>query len=245
MLENAIVVVLSDHGEALGGRDRFDAAQDGHRLRDLGFALGPWHERHEPAPVRRRARDARLSAARRCPGRRPCIDWPVSLEDVRPTLEEFATGQAHRRTWTVFRCCRSSRTRRRPRRSRHRVRFTETGFQHAQDARRQATTNRASIDEGGRLLRDRSPNPAGCSCAQNRLPELMAQKQRAAMSRKTHCWPQFRAGRTAVVTYLFTDRRHPLPRALRAAPDPAAEPEAARLWDALQARFPGELAADS
>ena len=44
--------------------------------------------------------------------------------------------------------------------------------------------------------------------------------------------------------YLLSDRSKPAPVALEGRPDPATEPEAARLWDALKARFPGELPAD-
>ena len=74
----------------------------------------------------------------------------------------------------------------------------------------------------------------------DRLPELMFQKQRAALSRDS-LLAAIPAPAGATVSYLFTDRRSPLPRRFQDRPDPAAEPEAARLWDALHARFAGEL----
>jgi hypothetical protein len=72
----------------------------------------------------------------------------------------------------------------------------------------------------------------------------MARKQRAALSRDSllAAIPSWSDG---TVSYLFTDRRSPLPRRLEGRPDAATEPEAARLWDALHARFPGELPANS
>jgi hypothetical protein len=70
----------------------------------------------------------------------------------------------------------------------------------------------------------------------------MAKKQRAAISRDSvlayvPSWDD------DSVSYLMSSRRSPLPRRLEGRPDPASDPEAARLWDTLQARFPGELQA--
>jgi len=74
----------------------------------------------------------------------------------------------------------------------------------------------------------------------DRLPELFARKQRAAFTGHTLL--------AAVPTdpgkplrYLLTDRSNPDPRVLEGPPDASRDPEARRLWDALQARFPGEL----
>ncbi len=46
----------------------------------------------------------------RLPGMPAVHAWPVSLEDVRPTLQEFATG-ARPRMSTAYRWCHSSRAR--------------------------------------------------------------------------------------------------------------------------------------
>jgi hypothetical protein len=75
----------------------------------------------------------------------------------------------------------------------------------------------------------------------DRLPELVSRKQRAAISRDSllafiPSWSD------RSYTCLFTERSSPLPRRLQGPPEPDTEPEAARLWDALHARFPGELA---
>jgi hypothetical protein len=85
------------------------------------------------------------------------------------------------------------------------------------------------------------PETGWVQLRQNRLPELMVKKQRAALS-KDSLLAAIPSWTDDSVTYLFTDRRSPLPRRLEGRPDPVAQPEAARLWDALHARFPGELA---
>jgi len=76
-----------------------------------------------------------------------------------------------------------------------------------------------------------------------RLHENMAKKQRAALSRDSllaaiSIWTD------DTVTYLFMNCQSSLPRRLSGRPGPASDPEAARLWDALQARSPGELPPD-
>jgi hypothetical protein len=79
---------------------------------------------------------------------------------------------------------------------------------------------------------------------QDKLPILLARKQRAALSSNSLLAavpdPDGRHLR-----FLYTDRHNPAPRLLEARPDPSRDPEAARLWDALQARFPGELPTQS
>ena len=91
-LDNAIVVVLSDHGEALG-------FQSDSMLRKTGTSREIWdslwgHGTSVMSPHQYgvRLRDARLWAAR-LPGQRSVHDWPVALEDVRPTLQELVTGR--------------------------------------------------------------------------------------------------------------------------------------------------------
>jgi hypothetical protein len=74
----------------------------------------------------------------------------------------------------------------------------------------------------------------------DRLPEIIAKKQRAAISRGA-LLARIPRWTDDSVTYLFADRRAPEPRRLEAPPDASADPEAARLWQALQDRFPGEL----
>ena len=78
----------------------------------------------------------------------------------------------------------------------------------------------------------------------SRLPLLMMRKQRAALSRDS-LLAAIPGQPEGTVSWLFTDRHKPLPRRLQGRPDPATDPEAARLWDALHARFKGELPADS
>lgn len=75
----------------------------------------------------------------------------------------------------------------------------------------------------------------------NRLPELMAKKQRAVLSQGS-LLAAVPSRKDDSVSYLYTSRNSPLPRRLAGRPDPSRDPEASRLWDALHARFAGELA---
>jgi hypothetical protein len=93
VFENAIVVVLSDHGEALGG-------QSDTMLRKTGTGLEIWRSiwghgtsvmsPHQYGVVF----GMRALGQASLPGTPTNHAWPVSLEDVRPTLQEIVTGEA-------------------------------------------------------------------------------------------------------------------------------------------------------
>jgi hypothetical protein len=73
-----------------------------------------------------------------------------------------------------------------------------------------------------------------------RLPELIAAKERAAIS-ATHHLAALPGAADGEPVFLFSKRDNPLPMRLHGRPDASLEPMAARLWDALHERFPGEL----
>ncbi|MGH8130870.1 MAG: sulfatase-like hydrolase/transferase, partial [Steroidobacteraceae bacterium] len=238
LLENAIVVLLSDHGEALG-------AETDSMLRKTGTGQEIWdslwgHGTSVMSPQQYGVLLAMRSYGRAIlPGRPGRYDWPVSLEDLRPTLEHYATGKAAADVDGISLLpfladpdrATSLATR---------VRFTETDFNTPSTL---AGSYDASgiVDEAAHYY-ELEPSTGWVQFRAERLPELLAGKQRAALSSRSllAAIPDPEGG---APRYLYTDRHSPLPRPLAGRPDPAADPEAARLWDALHARFPGELQA--
>jgi len=235
VLDNAVVVLLSDHGEALG--DQGDTM-----LRRTGSHHEIWkslwgHGTSVLSPHQYGVLLAMRAYGRaQLPGSAGDHDWPVSLEDVRPTLEQFATGVAPADVDGVSllplladpaaAAALASR-----------VRFTETDFN--------TPSSLAGKYEASGLVNEAAgyyelePDSGWVQIKGSRLHELFTRKQRAALSSRSllAAVPDDAGG----FRYLFTDRREPFPRPLAARPDPGADAEAARLWDALQARFPGEL----
>lgn len=236
VLENAVVVVLSDHGEALGH-------DSDSMLRRTGTSREIWdslwgHGTSVMSPHQYSVLLAMRAYGRAAlPGTPGAHDWPVSLEDVRPTLEELATGQAPAGVDGLSLLpyladpAQASRLA-------TRVRFTETDFNTPSTL---AGRYEASgiIDEAA-VFYELDPGRGWMQLRQDKLPVLLARKQRAALSSRSLLAaipdPDGRHPR-----FLYTDRHDPAPRLLEARPDPGRDPEAARLWDALQARFPGEL----
>jgi len=236
VLENAIVVVLSDHGEALG----YDSDS---MLRKTGTSREVWdslwgHGTSVMSPHQYSVLLAMRAYGRAAlPGAPGVHDWPVSLEDVRPTLEEFATGQAPAGVDGISLLPYLAEPARASRLA-ARVRFTETDFNTPSTL---AGRYEASgiIDEAA-VFYELDPRRGWMQLRQDKLPILLARKQRAALSAQSLLAaipdPDGR-----YLRFLYTDRHDPAPRLLEARPDPGRDPDAARLWDALQARFPGEL----
>ena len=239
LLENSIVVVLSDHGEALGGKNDSMLRESGSD-REIWDSL--WgHGTSVMSPPQysvllamRAFGRAQLPAP---PGR---FDWPVTLEDIRPTLEQFATGRAPSNVDGIsllpFLANPASAAS-----LDARVRFTETDF-NTPGTLAGRYEESGIIDEAAVFYR-LDPATGWVQFRPDHLPFLMAHKQRAALSRDA-LLAAIPGQQEGTVSWLFTDRRSPLPRRLQGRPDAATEPEATRLWDALHARFKGELPAD-
>ncbi len=236
VLDDAIVVVLSDHGEALG-------AEDDTMLRKLGNGNDIWnsiwgHGTSVMSPNQYHTLLAMRSFGRaRLPGGLGIRDWPVSLEDLRPTLEEIATGQAPVNVDGRSLLPYLSGTRD-PSELDARVRFTETDFNTPTTKAGQFGASGVLAEAAGYYELD--PESGWVQLRSERIPELLTQKERAAFS--PHTLLAALPGTPATPPrYLVTDRQNPDPRVLAGPPDPRQDPEARRLWDALQARFPGEL----
>ena len=238
VLENAIVVVLSDHGEALGG-------EKDSMLRKTGTSREIWdslwgHGTSVMSPHQYGVLLAMRAYGRATlPGSIGIHDWPVSLEDVRPTLEQYVTGEGPTDVDGISLLPYLEDPSRADGLA-GRIRFTETDFNtpNTLAGRYEAS---GLIDEAA-VYYELDRESGWVQFREARLPELMAQKQRAAMSSNTMLaaipGPPGQGPR-----YLITDRWNPLPRALEGRPDASQEPEARRLWDALHARFPSELPA--
>lgn len=237
MLANAIVVVFSDHGEALGG-------PTDSMLRKTGTGPEIWNSLwgHGTSVMSPHQYGVLLAmrgyGAARLPGEPRAHEWPVSLEDVRPTLQELATGRAPTDVdgFSLLPFLRDPGS---ASAFAARIRYTETDFNTPMVLA--GKYNESGLVHEGAAYYEIVPETGWMQLRADRLPELMAKKQRAAVSQGS-LLAAIPSWTDDSVKYLFTDRRSPLPRTLQGRPDAAAEPEAARLWDALHARFPGELA---
>ena len=238
VLENALVVLLSDHGEALGGKTDSMLRKTGSD-REIWDSL--WgHGSSVMSPHQYGVVLAMRAYGRaRLPGMPGSHDWPVALEDLRPTLEEFVTGAlpAGVDGISLLPLLRNPAL---AASIDDRVRFTETDFNTPSilAGRYEAS---GIVDEAA-VFYELDPATGWVQFRADRLPTLMARKQRAALSRGS-LLAAIQSGSDGSVSYLYTDRRSPLPRRLEGRPDPTREPEATRLWDALHARFPDELPA--
>lgn len=236
VLDNAVVVLLSDHGEALGGptdsmlRGTGKAREIWNSLWGHGTSVMSPHQ-YRVLLALRPFGNARLPAG---PARH---DWPVSLEDVRPTLEEIATGSTPSGVDGISLLPYLAD----PARANAlaaRIRFTETDFNTPSTL---AGRYEASgiVDEAS-VFYELDPDSGWVQFRPDRLPELLAQKQRAALS-ADHLLAALPGAPGSPVRYLYTDRINPRPKELEGPPGASADPEAHRLWQALLARFPGEL----
>ena len=115
----------------------------------------------------------------RLPGLDQDYDWPVSLEDLRPTLEQYATGKAPADVdgISLLPYLRGSRARRSARVPHP---LHGNGFQYAQTSRR-PLRGLGDHRRGRGLLRTRYDS-GWVQFREDRLPELLARKQRAAIS---------------------------------------------------------------
>lgn len=238
LLDNAIVVVLSDHGEALGKRSDSLMARYG-KPEEIGASM--WgHGTSVLSPHQFQVLFAVRGFGSVNTGYPARVGVPASLEDIKPTIMDLL-GAAPAETGPVdgmsLRPLIEGAT---PTPEMYeRIRFTETDVNTPKLLAGQ-------IDEKG-LIREAAsfyeiePKRGWSQLRSDRLPILIDRKQRAAMLGHLMLAAIPRDAEPGRYDYILLDRELPIPRRLNARPDPAAHPEASRLWDALHERFPGEL----
>ncbi len=238
-LENAIVVLLSDHGEALGGKS--DSI-----MRKTGTSREIWdslygHGTSVLSPPQYSVLLAMRAYGRATlPGPIRVHDWPVSLEDVRPTLEQYVAGKAPADVDGIS-LLPFLEDPSRAAALASRIRFTETDFNtpNTLAGRYEAS---GLIDEAA-VFYELDRESGRVQFRAERLPDLLAQKQRAAISSGAFL-AAIPGPPGAGPRLLFTSRLDPYPEPQEGSSDKWSEPEAERLWRALKARFPGELPQD-
>jgi len=239
-LRNAFVVVLSDHGEALGYRS--DSM-----IRNSAAPLEIWDSLwgHGTSVVSTHQYGVvlglRAFGRAHLPGRPVSYDWPVSLEDVRPTLEELATGHASAKVDGISLVPYLANLEPASKLD-ERIRFTETCFNTVKLVEGKVTAS-GMLSEAG-IYYEMAPESGWVQLRPDRLPEILAKKQRAAISRNL-VLATIPSWTDDSVTYFLADRHKPSVKRFTAPPTGDVAPEAARLWAALSARFPGELAGPS
>ncbi len=236
VLDNAIVVLLSDHGEALGGENDSIIRQTGSGREIWDSMWG--HGTSVLSPNQYRVVLAMRAFGRaKLPGPDLNYGWPVSVEDLRPTLEELATGVAPSDVDGLSLVPFMSEPSRAVALAR-RIRFTETDFNTVSIMAGHYAES-GVIDEAAAYY-ELDPESGWVQLREPRIAELIAQKQRAALSHST-LLAAIPALTGAGPRYITADRLKPEPRSFQGPPAASLDPETRRLWDALQARFPGEL----
>ena len=236
LLENAYVVLLSDHGEALGFQNdsylrQFDDADMlwnslwGHGTSVLSphqfqvvLAYGGFGRASLPSP--------------------PAIhDVPATLEDINPTLLDLL-GLDPPATPDGISLASVMRGEQVADRLLERIRFTETGFNTPKVLKGQYD-ERGLLEEGA-VYYELVPSRGWLQLKPDRIPELMEQKERAAVGPSLVLAALPDPSREAT-RYILAPRRGGLAMRVESPPDPHGHPEAARLWAALHERFAGEI----
>jgi hypothetical protein len=234
VLRNAIVVLLSDHGEAFG--DDADSLL-GSNARAIGSSVWGHGSSVMSRPqyqvvlaLRWFGQDGQIAL----PGRH---EAPASLEDVRPTVLDLLGVEVPLRVDGVS-LAGVIRGDPAPAALRERVRFIESGFnppsvlQGNYDAR-------GALQEAGAYF-ELEPESGWVQLKEDRLGKLLRTKERAAIYGSYQLAALVGTdGRPSYYLDTLSDPDPPVP--LHTPPDPRMQPDAARLWEALHARFAGEM----
>jgi arylsulfatase A-like enzyme len=243
MLENALVVVLSDHGEALG-MPAEDALLRGAVAKEMigNAKIALWgHGSGVLSPNQyatflavRGYGKAELPPSR-------SHQEPVALVDIAPTVLDLAhlPASGHHFDGMSLGPLLVSQDAQLAARLRERPRFTETGYRTPLlDAEH---IDEAAIVGNAAAFFEMNPVNGRFEVRKELLQRLMQDKERAAFTKR---WLlaaipiEFGADRTR---YVLIDRQSGPPRRLVQAPDANAEPEVARLWAAFHQHYGDEL----
>ena len=241
VLDNAIVIVLSDHGEALATPgDSLLKGDDLHRVQGLQVPariLNWGHGQSVLSPVQYQV----LLAFRGfgdhsgLESRGRILDDPASLEDVVPTVLELlhidppaVDGVSHADALREYETGASIQS--------QRIRFTETDVRVAPSADGTLDEDEAAKQAGWLFAVDSSSGWLHLRPAV--IATLMLQKERAALD-DSHLLAAMPVAPDRH-QYLLVNRQTGHGRVLPERPD-QADPVALRLWDALHAHFGDEL----
>lgn len=238
-LGNAVVVVLSDHGEALGfagdnlmhGREAREAAR--------GVAVNIWgHGNSVLSPTQYSVlmawRGYGAASLRGGSGRR---STPSSLEDLMPTVLDLLGASPALPFDGVSLAPVLHGGADAEQSLGERVRYTESGITIGFTKLGEAKVD--DIVERGLLAYAINPRNGRLELKREYLVELMRSKERAAIgSDRVLAAVPMRDGSTG---FLVVPRTGGVPRFLEQAPDPVEDPELRRMWDGLASRYHGEL----
>lgn len=235
VLDNAIVVLLSDHGEGMGWYTE-SLLQPVKPMHELWGSL--WgHGTSVMTPHQFQVLLAFRTFGAASTGGGAVHGAPASLEDVRPTVLDLA-GIADADVVDGLSLASVVRGEAPERAVVERVRFTETDF-NTPSMLEGKYDEKGALSEAG-MYYEVDPATGWVQLRAKRIGEIVAAKERAAFDGELllAALPRKEAGGHQ---FLLTSRRQPFPMTLHGRPDPAEAPRAARLWDALHHRFPGEL----
>jgi arylsulfatase A-like enzyme len=236
-LDNAIVVLLSDHGEAIGLPGDSPFAMTGPADDPYAWPTVTGHGTSVLSPHQYRVLLAMRGFGPAADGLRGTaseIAVPASLEDVAPTLDEWL-GLGMRDRFDGQSLAPLLRGHDAAASFAGRIRYTETefnprGFMPGQEA---STSDLANAMRSYEI----DPESGRMYIRREERAKLLRQRQYAAIRGQAM---------VAAVPGYYSDgfrfiyidpARDPLPRSLDGRPDPVRDPAAAELWDALHARF--------
>jgi arylsulfatase A-like enzyme len=238
-LDNAIVVVLSDHGEALGsGADNLLRSSEA-RQAARGITVNMWgHGNSVLSPGQYRVLLAwRGFGAARLQGSQGPRVTPSSLEDLMPTLLDLLGVPPAGPSDGVSLAAALQTRAGGEEPLADRVRFTESGitvgFTKLGEARVEDIVGR------GLLAYELNPANGRVELSHGYLAELMRSKERAALG-----WDRILAAMPrddGSHVYVTVPLSGGVPRFLDDRPDALREPQLTALWDALHARYGDEL----
>lgn len=238
-LANAVVVLLSDHGEALGfpGDNLLQSAEA--KLAARGITVTMWgHGNSVLSPPQYDVLMAwRGFGNQTLGGGRGRWSTPASLEDIAPTLVDLL-GLRHEGAFDGVSLAKVLRTGEGSESAtRDRVRFTESGI--TVGFTRLGEAKVEELVEKGMSAYAIDPRSGRLELKDEYFADLMSSKERAAIG-PTYLVAALPAS-DGTQRFLAIPRTGGMPRFLHAPPDAAADAELRRLWDALMARYAHEL----
>jgi hypothetical protein len=244
VLDNAIVVVFSDHGEALGLPS--DNLIHSRAAKAAAGRVLVWMNGHGTSvlsPMQYRVvlgvRGYGVTAVDVAPAQHAAA--ALSLEDLAPTLYEVLGIDVPRDQFDgrSFAAALRNAAGAAPADS-LRIRYTETAFS-TPSLRSGSASTESLLHEGGLYFRV-DPDSGRFEVDMRRWGELLALKERAAVGREwlLAALPDATPGHHDFIAVPLAGG---LPQRLRSAPDARMEPELSALWHGLHEHFPGEIGA--